>query len=157
MRRVSTILFGLMLSGAAPSHDSVTAGPGYGKPFAPSETISLADLHRRGRALLGKEVTVHAQLARVCARKGCWIELKSQRPKVPDLHISFSKYGFFVPTQALTGGPALVHGKVVMKTMSKARVAHLNGEGAKIKPAKDGSAEMLGLVADGVILAPRSN
>jgi hypothetical protein len=157
MRHFSTILLGLVLSGAAPSDDSVTAGPGYGKPFAPSKTISLSDLHRRGSELLGQQVTVRAQLARVCARKGCWIELKSETPKVPDLHISFSKYGFFVPTQALTGGPALVHGKVVMKTMSKARVDHLNGEGAKIKPAKDGTAQMLGLVADGVILAPRLN
>jgi hypothetical protein len=102
-------------------------------------------------------VTVRAKLARVCARKGCWIELKADQGSVPDLHISFSEYSFFVPTQALLGGFALVHGKVVMKTLSKARVEHLNAEGAKIKPAKDGTASMLGLVADGVILAPKTN
>lgn len=89
----------------------------YGKGVQLQETTKISDLLDHPAAYLGKRVKVSGMIIEVCAKRGCWIYLASDRPyekiqiKVTDGEIVF-------PMNA-SGHQAVIEGIVEELNMSR--------------------------------------
>jgi hypothetical protein len=121
-----------------------------GEALGGSPAAALADLIKDPRSFTGKRVIVEGVIARVCSKKGCWMELT---PKAGEtgLRVTFKDYGFFVPTDS-KGMKVKAEGEVSIKVLSKADADHLAAEGANLKRNADGTADETGFIASGVEL-----
>lgn len=122
-----------------------------GAAFAGAEAVDLGAILTSPEGFKGKPLQTSGTIARVCTRKGCWMELAAQGQD-KGIRITFKDYGFFVPTDS-QGAKATVEGLVEINTLSKEDAAHLEGEGAKITRNAAGEAVELAMVATGVELA----
>ncbi len=121
-----------------------------GAPLTGAPVVTLAAILANPQSFANRTVTVEGKIKQCCTRKGCWMELTA--PKAANtVRVTFKDYGFFVPTNS-KGMRVRAEGKVTVTTLSAEDVAHLNGEGAHIKPSADGTALEVGFVADGVEL-----
>lgn len=94
-------------------------------------------------------IITEGPVQRACSRKGCWMEIGEGDDAC---RVTFKDYGFFVPTDS-AGARARVQGRVVVQRVEAARVAHLEGEGAKFRSREaDGSANEVTFIATGVQL-----
>jgi hypothetical protein len=103
--------------------------------------VALADVLAKPED--GKKVRLEGTVEAVCKNKGCWMALRQGDRSV---HVTFEGYSFFLPKDAATKKAAL-EGKVVVKPVDAAHVAHLKGEGAG-----DGAAAKVSVEAYGVEL-----
>lgn len=122
-----------------------------GAAFAGAEAVELSAILSSPDGFKGKSLKTSGTIARVCTKKGCWMELAAQGLD-KGIRITFKDYGFFVPTDS-QGAVATVEGTVEINTLSKEDAAHLEGEGAKITRNAAGDAVELAMVATGVELA----
>jgi hypothetical protein len=101
----------------------------------------------------GQPLVVEGEVRRACSKKGCWMELATAlEPSAPGCRVTFKDYGFFVPTDS-AGRHARLSGQVVVKTLRKSHVDHLEAEGANFGAKNaDGSAYEVQIVATGVEL-----
>ncbi len=60
-------------AGKEPTKETV-----YGAPLATAETLSVADVVKRGGELNGKQVRVEGTISDVCAKRGCWIKIADE-------------------------------------------------------------------------------
>jgi len=118
---ISALILGVLLPGAI-----LAAGEArtFGKPLAGLAPASLEDVLSKPEA--GKVLRLEGTIERVCQNKGCWLELKQGARSI---HVTFEGYSFFVPTDSMHRAVAL-EGKVIVKEPLKARVEHLESEGA---------------------------
>ncbi|PLX85395.1 MAG: hypothetical protein C0617_04830 [Desulfuromonas sp.] len=92
----------------------------YGKGITLTETSKVSEILEHPEAFIGKTVKVRGTVVEVCPKRGCWIELASDRPfekiqvKVTDGEIVF-------PMEA-RGRQATVEGVVQELKLSKEQV-----------------------------------
>ena len=124
-----------------------------GAPVPPGAAMPLAELLSASSAFSGKTVLVEGEVRRACSKKGCWMELATSHDlSAAGCRVTFKDYGFFVPTNA-SGAHARLAGEVVVKTLRKSHVDHLEAEGARFTTKNsDGSAVEVQIVATGVEL-----
>ena len=107
MQRLFLVLIGIsFLSSVVLSYD----GNKYGKKLTVKEKTKISTILEKPKDFVGKKVLVEGNIVGVCEKRGCWIELASDKPyqkikvKVNDGEIVF-------PMEEL-GKTALVEGEV---------------------------------------------
>lgn len=99
----------------------------FGEPAAEApKAVALAELLSDGAQYEGASISTSGEVARVCERMGCWMELKD--PEAGNLRVPMAGHAFFVP-QSIIGQKATVEGKVVVKKLSEEQIAHYRSEG----------------------------
>jgi len=107
---IASILITLTLGSNALAKD-------YGKPLRLTEQVKISDILDNPDNFIGKRVQVAGMIIEVCAKRGCWVYLSSDRPyekiqiKVVDGEIVF-------PMTA-SGHMGTVEGTVEQLAMSK--------------------------------------
>ena len=151
--RNSTNVFGLAvlmmaIATMSVSHaqDVIKRGADIGPSSIANLEEALQDLDRYTEQTVILEGTVN----KVCAVKGCWMEL------VPDnasrgVRVTFKDYAFFVPTDS-TGYDARLEGLFEQNIFSKAAADHLIAEGVALQRNPDGTATEVSFVAQAVEL-----
>lgn len=126
----------------------------YGAPLSDRAATSLSEVLEDPTTYADEEVLVAGKVRRVCARKGCWMEVsESLAEDAPGARVTFEDYAFFVPTTS-AGHDARIEGTVVVNQVEPERVEHLESEGGTFREKKaDGSAAEVQIVAKGVELS----
>lgn len=89
---------------------AAAGGKKFGKPLSLKETTKISTILDNPKNFVGKKVLVEGTIIGVCSKRGCWIELSSDKPfqkmkvKVNDGEIVF-------PMEA-KGKKALVEGEI---------------------------------------------
>lgn len=122
-----------------------------GAPIGDSPLVSLATALRDPEKFTGKRVVIEGVAARVCTRKGCWMEVAPRFGANESVRVTFKDYGFFVPLNA-QGMKVRAEGEFVIKKLSKEQADHYAEEGARLVRNADGTAKEIGFVATGVEL-----
>lgn len=123
-----------------------------GAPFATTTTTALTQVLAEPSKFAGQVVRTQGLVARACAKKGCWMELKTvDGAEAKGMRVTFKDYGFFVPLDS-EGARATLEGSVELKTLSAEDAKHLEAEGARITRNDKGEAVELAFVASGVEL-----
>lgn len=121
-----------------------------GAAFAGAEAVDLGAILTSPEGFKGKPLQTSGTIARVCTRKGCWMELAAQGQD-KGIRITFKDYGFFVPLDS-AGAMAKVEGTVKVAELAPERAKHFESEGAKVAKGKDGKYREVQLVAVAVEL-----
>ncbi len=125
----------------------------HGAPVKAGDPQPIATLLAAPDRYKDQPVLVSGTVRAACTRKGCWMELAPSLDKsTPGCRVTFKDYGFFVPTDS-QGAQARVEGVAEVRTIPADEVAHLASEGATFKPAADGTAREVRIVATGVELS----
>lgn len=122
-----------------------------GAPIGDSPAVSLATALREPTKFAGKRVVIEGVAARVCSRKGCWMEVAPRLGANESVRVTFKDYGFFVPLNA-QGMKVRAEGEFVVKRLSKEQADHYAEEGARLIRNADGTANEIGFIATGVEL-----
>jgi hypothetical protein len=130
----------------APAGELVRVGAAVGGAEAVSLRTALADPD----AYIGRQIQVEGLVTRACTSSGCWMQL-APNAEAEGVRVTFKDYAFFIPLNS-AGMRARAQGEFTVKRLSRREVEHLNGEGASIQRARDGSAIELSFVAAGVEL-----
>jgi hypothetical protein len=133
---------------ATPPTATVTAA---GAPVPASTAVPIADVLAAPDRFAGKTLVIDGHVRAACKKKGCWMEIGA-RSGGPACRVRFKDYGFFVPTDS-AGADVRLSGEVGVRTLAKDEVAHLEGEGATLAKAEDGSAKVVEITATGVELS----
>jgi hypothetical protein len=122
-----------------------------GAPIS-SETaaVPLASVLEKPEEYTKAPVVIEGVVAAACQTRGCWMQIAPTASEA-GIRVTFKDYAFFVPLDS-KGRAARMEGTVEVKTLSKADVDHLVGEGAKLKRNPDGTANEVSFVASGVEL-----
>jgi len=123
-----------------------------GATIGHSPVAILADVMKNPSEFVGKSLILEGNVAEVCAKKGCWMEVLPEADSV-SVRVTFKDYGFFVPKDC-HGMIARMEGQFERKELSKEDADHMEAEGARIIRNPDGTATELGFVAAGVELRP---
>lgn len=138
-----------------PTTPSVQATPTrlYGEALPSTAPLPLLKVLSAPNSYKGQTVLVTGSVRQVCTKKGCWMELApTGQEKKQGCRVTFKNYGFFVPVDS-AGALARLEGKVEIKKVDPAAVAHYEAEGASFAhKAADGSAHEVRIVATGVEL-----
>lgn len=122
-----------------------------GEPLSAAKVLTVEEAFANAKALAGQSVKVQGKVASVCAKKGCWFEVKGQGDQ--GIRITAKNYGFFVPTQAV-GMNAIIEGELSVNELDQATAQHYEDDKAEGtgKPAKkvEGPVAELGVVAAGL-------
>jgi Domain of unknown function (DUF4920) len=169
MRSVLTVVLALGLASAcskpdapapAAAPESAATSPAAASPAAaspaPAGEWAAGKIHRGApfapSKFAGQVVRTQGLVARACAKKGCWMELKTvDGTEAKGMRVTFKDYGFFVPLDS-EGARATLEGTVEVKTLSADDAKHLEAEGARITRNDKGEAVELAFVASGVEL-----
>ena len=121
-----------------------------GADIGPSSIVKLEEALQDLARYTEQTVILEGTVNKVCAVKGCWMEL------VPDnasqgIRITFKDYAFFVPTDS-TGYNARLEGLFEQNIFSKAAADHLIAEGVNLSRNADGTATETSFVAQAVEL-----
>jgi len=130
-----------------------TGAQSYGAPLGDSPEVALTDLLTTPESYADKSVRTAGLVRQACTKKGCWMEVAAAADEgSATTRVTFKDYGFFVPLDS-AGSQARLEGQVVIKTVAKEDVDHLEAEGAKfVAKADDGSAREVQFIASGVEL-----
>ncbi len=108
-------------------------------PLTPLSEIVAAPERFRDRV-----VRTEGEIARVCQRAGCWMELREGDG--PAVRVPMAGHAFFLPRDA-AGRRATMQGRVTVQELSADVRAHLESEGAQA------TASALSIDATGVVIA----
>ena len=122
-----------------------------GAPLGDSPAVALADVLKEPQKFAEKPVVVEGVIERVCTNKGCWMELAPAAGSQEGVRVTFKDYGFFVPVNS-KGMKAKAEGQFTVKTLTKEKADHYEGEGARLKRNEDGTATEISFLASGVEL-----
>jgi len=122
-----------------------------GAPLGDSPSVALADVLKEPQKFADKAVLVEGVIERVCTNKGCWMELAPVAGSKDGVRVTFKDYGFFVPVNS-QGMRAKAEGLFSVKTLTKEKADHYEGEGARLKRNEDGTATEVSFLASGVEL-----
>lgn len=115
------------------------AAPDPDMPLTPLASI-LAD----PGAFNDQVVRTQGQIAQVCQRMGCWMELRDGDDG-PAVRVPMAGHNFFLPRTA-SGRQAMMQGRVAMRELTPAARAHLESEGA------EETRSALSIAATGVVI-----
>ncbi len=125
--------------------------------MADSLSSSTAEIIKDADKNDGKKVLVKGDVAKVCAKKGCWWMLKGDTPE-QNIRVTAKDYGFFVPENA-TAMKATVWGTFKVKQLSAQKARHYAedaleaGQKIDIKDLK--ARQEYSIVADGLMMEPK--
>ena len=102
----------------------------YGEAVDPKQAVAVRTIVDSAQTYNGAEVTVHGQIAQVCAKKGCWLSMDAgtARPVRVMVPRTDDGYGFTVPTDA--SGEAVVRGTLSIQLLDTATRDHYESDGA---------------------------
>lgn len=111
---------------------SVAPGTYYGTPFEAKTPVTTAKLHKKLKKA-GKKVgmQVEGTVQEVCAKKGCWVNLKLDDGTI--LFIKMKDYAFFVPKTGLEGKKLLLDGEGYKEVFSVEELQHYAMDAGKSK------------------------
>ncbi|MFK7992404.1 MAG: DUF4920 domain-containing protein [Sandaracinaceae bacterium] len=102
----------------------------YGEaPDSEMPLTPLAAILAEPAAFRDQVVRTEGQIAQVCQRMGCWMELREGEDG-PAVRVPMAGHGFFLPRTA-SGRQAMMQGRVAMRELTPAARAHLESEGAE--------------------------
>ncbi|WP_241739301.1 DUF4920 domain-containing protein [Pontibacter beigongshangensis] len=136
------------LSEAAP-----VAGTVYGDAIVEENVMSVAELQQAAAQSDSVQATVTAEIVESCQAKGCWMDVRL--PDNSTMKVKFRDYGFFVPTEDLSGRQVVFSGIAKKKVVSVAERKHYAedaGKSAAEIAAITTPSEELTFVADVVML-----
>ncbi|MEQ8454545.1 MAG: DUF4920 domain-containing protein [Sandaracinaceae bacterium] len=133
----------------APAADEHPDGAGSANHFGAAldesmPTTALADILAEPTRFEGQVVKTEGEVARVCQRMGCWMELR-QDAESPGVRVPMAGHSFFLPRDC-AGRRATMQGRVALRELSPEARAHLESEGAVA------TASALSIEASGVVL-----
>ncbi len=114
---------------------------------APDEGLAvtpLPSLLAEPERFRDRVVRTEGQIAQVCQRMGCWMELR-EGESGPAVRVPMAGHSFFLPRD-VAGRRATRQGRVQLRELSPDARAHLEGEGATA------TASALAIEASGVIV-----
>jgi hypothetical protein len=107
-------------------------GKPYGKPLTLKEATPISTILAGPEAWNGKRVQVKGLIVDVCAKRGCWMEIASDK-KFQSLRFKVEDGVIVIPVEA-KGSQAVAEGVVrVTKDEKGKTVIRLDGEGAQIQ------------------------
>ena len=107
------------------------------------ELTELADIAADPEAYRDRVVRTEGEIARVCQRAGCWMELR--QPEGPGVRVPMAGHAFLLPRDA-AGRHATLQGRVQVQELSADVREHLASEGALA------TASSLAIHATGVVI-----
>lgn len=114
---------------------SLTAGDlKFGKEFSVKEAIKISTLLENGDSHLKKPVKVEGTIVGVCAHKGCWIQLASDK-EFQKLFVKV-KDGVMVFPMTAKGKHAIVEGMLIKKQLTKEQTIKMKKHECKEKGEK---------------------
>lgn len=117
----------------------------YGEAPDPEMPLTpLAAILAEPASFRDQVVRTEGQIAQVCQRMGCWMELRDGEDG-PAVRVPMAGHGFFLPRTA-SGRQAMMQGRVAMRELTPAARAHLESEGA------EETRSALSIAATGVVI-----
>ena len=98
------------------------------------------------------QIKIEGEVISTCPMKGCWMKIKADEDTIL---VRFKDYGFFVPTNGVTGNKTVINGNLSVDTLSIDQLRHYAEDAGKSKEEinKIDSPEIsLTFLADGVII-----
>ena len=129
---------------AAEGTEPAGEGPtSYGEPLSETEATPLATIAGDPETFAGKTVKTEGEIAAVCQRMGCWMEMRAEG--VDPIRVPMAGHSFFLPKD-VSGRHATVEGQVNVRELSDDEREHLESEGALA------TAQALEIAATGVVI-----
>jgi len=94
-----------------------------------AEMTALAAMMAEPGSYADRVVKTEGEIARVCARMGCWMELRADAGS-PAIRVPMAGHSFFLPMD-VAGRRATVEGRVSVRPLSAGMKQHLREEGAE--------------------------
>jgi hypothetical protein len=94
-----------------------------------AEMTALAALMAEPASYADRVVKTEGEVTRVCARMGCWMELRADASS-PAVRVPMAGHSFFLPMD-VAGRRATVEGRVSVRPLSEGMKQHLREEGAE--------------------------
>lgn len=118
--------------------------------------VPLSDIAADPEAFAGKRVRTTGVVRASCLKRGCWMEVRPETERDgASITVRFKDYAFFVPLDS-RGAHVAVDGRVVVRTLSRLEVEHLEEEGADVAgKLPDGTAKQIQVTATGVEMCGR--
>jgi hypothetical protein len=88
----------------------------------------LAEILAAPAQFEGQVVKTEGEIAQVCQRMGCWMELRSDANS-PGIRVPMANHAFFLPRD-VAGRRATIEGTVQLEGLSAEQREHLEAEGA---------------------------
>ena len=103
-----------------------------------------------------RALTLRGVVTAVCQRRGCWLELGGEGQAAGQgCRVVSEHHDWFVPRDA-AGSLARVSGRLEVRTIPAAQVAHMESEGGSFSAKlPDGSAREVRVIASGLELATK--
>lgn len=98
-------------------------------PDASIPLTRLAEIVQEPERFHGRVVRTEGQIARVCQRMGCWMELR-EGEEGPAVRVPMAGHSFFLPRDS-AGRHATMQGRVAIRELTPDERAHLESEGAQ--------------------------
>ena len=98
------------------------------------------------------KIRIEGEVLSTCPMKGCWMKVKADKDTIL---VRFKDYGFFVPTDGVTGNKTIINGKLKVDTLGVALLRHYAEDAGKSheKINEINNPEVsLTFLADGVII-----
>ena len=98
------------------------------------------------------KIKIEGEVLSTCPMKGCWMKVKADKDTIL---VRFKDYGFFVPTDGVTGNKTIINGKLKVDTLSIDLLRHYAEDAGKSheKINEINNPEVsLTFLADGVII-----
>ena len=98
------------------------------------------------------KIRIEGEVLSTCPMKGCWMKVKADKDTIL---VRFKDYGFFVPTDGVTGNKTIINGKLKVDTLGVALLRHYAEDAGKPQEEinKINNPEVsLTFLADGVII-----
>ena len=98
------------------------------------------------------KIRIEGEVLSTCPMKGCWMKVKADEDTIL---VRFKDYGFFVPTDGVTGNKTIINGKLKVDTLSIDLLRHYAEDAGKSheKINEINNPEVsLTFLADGVII-----
>ncbi len=128
------------------------AGATFGEPIDAEGAIALIALPSVFEGKDSARVKLKAEVAEVCQKKGCWMNLTS--PEGTEVMVRFKDYGFFVPKD-IAGQEAVVEGVIFQEEVSVEDLRHYAEDKGESQEAINAITEpqvKWTFTADGVLL-----
>jgi hypothetical protein len=144
---------------AAPQLPTAAAQPAvvFGQPLTAASDLEFAQLLAEPDKYASSDVSVQGVVRQVCQTRGCWLELATgPDQQAGGCRVIAQGHAFFVPIDS-AGKRARVQGRVEVRNVPAAQVAHMEQEGGHFANKQpDGSARELRIVARSVELSQRT-
>ena len=74
------------------------------------------------------KIRIEGEVLSTCPMKGCWMKVKADKDTIL---VRFKDYGFFVPTDGVTGNKTIINGKLKVDTLSIDLIRHYAEDAGK--------------------------